>query len=125
MLPQGMAQAVVEPPRNPDECIFARMSANYTADLRTTVEPCVFGGDPDCTQCGCSISTALHWIAVKKFAGVLRAAWYARPWVWGRRFGGSRGKPAPPDGSRPGPGWCKLDPRPKPLTALHEQARVY
>jgi MoaA/NifB/PqqE/SkfB family radical SAM enzyme len=70
MLPVGMAQAVIEPPQSPDQCIFAKMSANYTADLRTVVEPCVFGGDPDCSQCGCSISTALHWIGAKNLAGV-------------------------------------------------------
>lgn len=70
MLPEGMEQALVEPPRNPQECIFARMSANYTADLRTVVEPCVFGGDPECAECGCSISTGLHWIGAKRLAGV-------------------------------------------------------
>jgi MoaA/NifB/PqqE/SkfB family radical SAM enzyme len=70
MLPEGMMQALVAPPRSPDECIFAKMSANYTADLHTRVEPCVFGGDPDCSQCGCSISTGLHWIGGKRLAGV-------------------------------------------------------
>ena len=65
-----MMQALVSPPRSPDQCIFAKMSVNYTADLRTTVEPCVFGGDPDCSQCGCSTSTALHWIGGKKLAGM-------------------------------------------------------
>jgi MoaA/NifB/PqqE/SkfB family radical SAM enzyme len=70
MLPQGMSQAVVRPPESPQDCIFARMSANYTADLHTRVEPCVFGGDPDCSECGCSISTALHWIGGRKVAGV-------------------------------------------------------
>jgi len=70
MLPAGMLQAVIEPPASPRDCTFAKMSANYTADLLTVVEPCVFGGDPDCSQCGCSISTALHWIGGKKLAGV-------------------------------------------------------
>jgi hypothetical protein len=58
----GMAQAIVNPPKSPSECAFARVSASYTANLRTRVEPCVFGGNPDCSQCGCSISSALHWI---------------------------------------------------------------
>ena len=72
LLPGGMAQAFVHPPASPAECIFARMSVNYTADLHSNVEPCVFGGDPDCSQCGCSISAGLHWIGGLKAAGPLR-----------------------------------------------------
>ncbi|HVI10384.1 MAG TPA: hypothetical protein VND65_18995, partial [Candidatus Binatia bacterium] len=72
LLPQGMAQAFVKPPSSPQDCLFAKMSANYSADLNTRVEPCVFGGTPDCTQCGCSISSALHWIKETKVAGPLR-----------------------------------------------------
>jgi hypothetical protein len=48
------------------------MSANYSADLQTRVEPCVFGGNPDCSQCGCAISSGLHWIRGVKFAGPLK-----------------------------------------------------
>ena len=58
----GVAQAYVEPPPNPRECTFAKMSVNYTADLKTRVEPCIFGGDPDCSQCGCAVSAAFHWM---------------------------------------------------------------
>lgn len=72
LLPEGMGKAFVSPPRNPDGCLFSKMSLNYSADLRTHVEPCVFGGTPDCSQCGCSISSALHWIRDVKIAGPLR-----------------------------------------------------
>jgi len=72
LIPQGMARAFVNPPQNPQSCLFAKMSANYSADLKTHVEPCVFGGTPDCSQCGCSISSALHWIQNAKVAGPLR-----------------------------------------------------
>jgi len=72
MLPEGMVRAFVEPPESPAQCLFSKMSVNYTADLKTKVEPCVFGGDPDCTQCGCSISAGLHWIGGLKIAGPLR-----------------------------------------------------
>jgi hypothetical protein len=48
------------------------MSANYSADLKTRVEPCVFGGAPDCSQCGCAISGALHWIRTVKVVGPLK-----------------------------------------------------
>jgi MoaA/NifB/PqqE/SkfB family radical SAM enzyme len=62
LAPEGYARAFVSPPESPADCIFSRMSVNYTADLKTRIEPCVFGGDPDCSQCGCSASAALHWI---------------------------------------------------------------
>src|SRR5215469_4726353 len=58
----GIAQAIVSPPQNPRACLFARMSVNYSADLATRVEPCVFGGNPDCSQCGCASSIGLHWL---------------------------------------------------------------
>ena len=72
LLPEGMARAFLNPPKNPQDCLFAKMSTNFSADLRTRVEPCVFGGNPDCSQCGCSISSALHWIRDVKVAGPLR-----------------------------------------------------
>jgi organic radical activating enzyme len=72
LIPEGMARAFVNPPNGPDDCLFAKMSKNYSADLRSHVEPCVFGGNPDCTQCGCSISSALHWIRDIRIAGPLK-----------------------------------------------------
>jgi hypothetical protein len=68
----GMGEALVHPPKNPGDCVFARMSANYSADLKTRVEPCVFGGTPDCSQCGCAISSGLHWIRTIRLAGPLK-----------------------------------------------------
>lgn len=72
LVPEGMARAFVKPPKSPEDCLFSKMSMNYSADLRTRVEPCVFGGNPDCSQCGCSISSALHWIRDVKVAGPLK-----------------------------------------------------
>jgi hypothetical protein len=72
MLPEGMARAFSDPPQSPNQCLFAKMSVDYTADLKTNVEPCVFGGDPDCSRCGCSISAGLHWIGGIKVAGPLK-----------------------------------------------------
>lgn len=68
----GIAQAFLRPPRDPADCLFAKMSANYSADLQTRVEPCVFGGTPDCSQCGCMASAGLHWIRGLKVAGPLK-----------------------------------------------------
>lgn len=73
LTPQGYAQALLHPPASPSECGFSRLSKNYSADLTTRVEPCVFGGDPDCSQCGCSASAATHWIEGIRVAGPLRA----------------------------------------------------
>jgi MoaA/NifB/PqqE/SkfB family radical SAM enzyme len=66
---EGLAKAFLHPPKNPDDCLFAKMSANYSADFKTRVEPCVFGGTPDCSQCGCAASIGLHWVRGAKVAG--------------------------------------------------------
>ena len=68
----GIARAWVAPPADPQSCLFSKMSVNYSADLKTRVEPCVFGGTPDCRQCGCSISSALHWIKDIQVAGPVK-----------------------------------------------------
>lgn len=69
---EGLAQAFLRPPTNPSDCLFAQMSANYSADLETRVEPCVFGGNPDCSQCGCAVSSGLHWIRGINVAGPVK-----------------------------------------------------
>ena len=68
----GIARALEKPPENPQHCLFSKMSVNYSADLRTRVEPCVFGGTPDCSQCGCAISSGLHWLKSIHLAGPLK-----------------------------------------------------
>ncbi len=67
-----LAKALLRPPESPDDCLFAKMSANYSADLRSRVEPCVFGGSPDCSQCGCAISSGLHWIRSLQVVGPMK-----------------------------------------------------
>ena len=47
------------PPNSPDECIFAQTTQVISADLKTRVTPCQFGGKPDCSQCGCMASMGL------------------------------------------------------------------
>lgn len=72
LMNDGIARALLHPPENPNDCLFAKMSANYSADLETRVEPCVFGGTPNCSECGCMASSGLHWIRTEKVAGPLR-----------------------------------------------------
>jgi MoaA/NifB/PqqE/SkfB family radical SAM enzyme len=69
---EGLAEAFLHPPKSPDDCLFAKMSANYSADFETRVEPCVFGGAPDCSQCGCAASSGLHWVRGMKVAGPVK-----------------------------------------------------
>lgn len=66
------ARSLLHPPQSPRQCTFSRLSRNYSADLTSRVEPCVFGGDPDCSQCGCSASAAAHSVAQHSLAGLLR-----------------------------------------------------
>jgi hypothetical protein len=66
-------KAFVEPPSDPSKCLFSKLSVNYTADLRTRVEPCVFGGNPSCADCGCSISMGMHWLGDTRIVAGLRA----------------------------------------------------
>ena len=57
--PRLLAEGYRNPPKSPADCIFARTTLNYTADLKSMVTPCQFGGTPDCSQCGCMASGGL------------------------------------------------------------------
>jgi MoaA/NifB/PqqE/SkfB family radical SAM enzyme len=71
ILPDGAIAAMASPPASPSVCTFSKLSVNYSADLKTRVEPCFFGGTPDCSQCGCAISTGLHWLHQRPLAAGL------------------------------------------------------
>lgn len=73
MTPEGYARALLHPPASPRDCTFSRLSKNYSADLSTRVEPCVLGGDPDCSRCGCSASAASHSVSEYRVVGPLKA----------------------------------------------------
>jgi MoaA/NifB/PqqE/SkfB family radical SAM enzyme len=70
---EGLMEVFLAPPSNPSGCLFSKLSLNYTADLRTRVEPCVFGGSPNCAECGCSMSMGMHWLSEYKLVAGLRA----------------------------------------------------
>lgn len=59
------------PPKSPDQCIFARTTLSITADLQGRITPCQFGGNPDCSQCGCIASAGLQSIGNYQLMGVL------------------------------------------------------
>ena len=70
---EGVIREMLTPPTNPRECIFARTTTTVSADLTTRITPCQFGGEPDCSQCGCVASMGLAWIGHYHVAGPLTA----------------------------------------------------
>ncbi len=72
-MPEIVLREIATPPRNPSECIFARTTHTVSADLKTKITPCQFGGDPDCEQCGCVASMGLAAVGHYKVAGSLTA----------------------------------------------------
>lgn len=56
---KGTIREFAHPPASPKECIFARTTHVISADLKTQVTPCQFGGNPDCSRCGCMASMGL------------------------------------------------------------------
>jgi len=74
LMTEGIARAFETPPASPADCTFSKLSVNYSADLKHQIEPCFYGGQPDCSQCGCAVTAGLHWIGNKKLVGPLRAS---------------------------------------------------
>jgi sulfatase maturation enzyme AslB (radical SAM superfamily) len=72
-MPDAVIAEIEKPPRNPSECIFARTTATFSADLKTAITPCQFGGDPDCEQCDCIASTGLAAVGHHRVLGPLTA----------------------------------------------------
>ena len=72
-LPRLVVEGYRNPPKSPEDCIFARTTLNYTANLENKVVPCQFGGTPDCSQCGCIASAALAAIGEYKVFGAIPA----------------------------------------------------
>jgi MoaA/NifB/PqqE/SkfB family radical SAM enzyme len=72
-MPEGLIQEMAFPPRNPEECIFARTTETISADLKTRIIPCQFGGYPDCQQCGCIASMGLAAVGHYRVLGPLTA----------------------------------------------------
>jgi MoaA/NifB/PqqE/SkfB family radical SAM enzyme len=70
-LPRSVLDGFLHPPRSPQECVFAQTTSCLSADLATRIEPCQFGGDPVCTECGCIASAGFASIARYRLAGVI------------------------------------------------------
>src|SRR4029450_1018975 len=70
-VPQSVLDVYANPPQSPSECVFAQTTLNVSADLRTSITPCVFGGAPDCANCGCLASAGLAAVARHRIMGVI------------------------------------------------------
>lgn len=70
---EGLIRHFQRPPASPEKCIFAQTTATLSADLKSRIEPCQFGGDPDCSQCGCMASAGLARVGTVKVAGPITA----------------------------------------------------
>ena len=68
---EGVIRQFASPPKAPEDCVFALTTRTLSADLRTEVTPCQFGGDPDCGSCGCIASMGLAAVAEHKLAGIV------------------------------------------------------
>jgi MoaA/NifB/PqqE/SkfB family radical SAM enzyme len=70
-----MSEALIRqfetPPQSPRDCIFAQTTETISADLKTKIVPCQFGGNPDCSSCGCMASMGLAAIGEHRLAGVV------------------------------------------------------
>lgn len=68
-LPDEVIEGFLNPPSSPEECLFARTTLSVTADLKSQITPCQFGGNPDCSQCGCLASAGMKAVSDHRLLG--------------------------------------------------------
>ncbi len=68
---EGTIRQFAKPPTRPQECVFALITHTLSADLKTKVTPCQYGGNPDCGSCGCLASIGLAAVAEHKIGGLV------------------------------------------------------
>ena len=70
-MPEGLIRQFANPPHSPEECVFAMTTQTLSADLKTKVTPCQYGGNPDCSVCGCIASMGLAAVAAHSLGGII------------------------------------------------------
>jgi organic radical activating enzyme len=70
-MPEGMIRQFATPPHSPTDCVFALTTQTLSADLKTKIVPCQFGGNPDCSACGCVASMGLAAVAAHRLGGIV------------------------------------------------------
>jgi MoaA/NifB/PqqE/SkfB family radical SAM enzyme len=68
---EGLIRQFSTPPASPKDCVFALTTKTISADLKTEITPCQFGGTPDCASCGCVASMGLAAVAAHKLGSVI------------------------------------------------------
>jgi MoaA/NifB/PqqE/SkfB family radical SAM enzyme len=71
-MPEGLIGKYAVPPQTPLDCVFAQTTTCVSADFEHRITPCQFGGNPDCSQCGCIASAGLAAVAAHRLPGGLR-----------------------------------------------------
>lgn len=97
-MPEGMIRQFVRPPHSPRDCVFALTTQTLSADLKTKIVPCQFGGNPDCGSCGCVASMGMAAIAAHKLGGIIPVGAIFKASIKIGQIGRTRSKPtaAPP-----------------------------
>ncbi len=70
-MPERLIRQFASPPQGPSDCVFAQTTQTLSADLKTKIVPCQFGGNPDCASCGCIASMGLAAVAAHKLGGII------------------------------------------------------
>jgi hypothetical protein len=70
-MPEALIRQFFSPPQTPKDCVFALTTRTLSADLKTEITPCQFGGRPDCESCGCIASMGLASVAAHKLGGII------------------------------------------------------
>lgn len=70
-MPAELIRQFTTPPQSPSECVFALTTQTLSADLKTRITPCQFGGNPDCHSCGCIASMGLAAVAAHRLGGLI------------------------------------------------------
>jgi MoaA/NifB/PqqE/SkfB family radical SAM enzyme len=70
-MPEVLIREFSTPPRTPKDCIFAQTTKTLSADLKTEITPCQFGGNPACASCGCMASMGLASVGAHKLGGLI------------------------------------------------------
>ncbi len=94
-MPVELIRQFSKPPASPADCVFALTTGVLSADLQTRVVPCQFGGNPDCSSCGCIASMGLAAVAAHKLGGVIPVGAIFKASVKIGRARAARATPAP------------------------------
>ncbi|MBI3048426.1 MAG: radical SAM protein [Acidobacteria bacterium] len=65
----GMLNVYAQPPQSPQDCVFAQTTECLSSDFERRITPCQFGGNPDCSNCGCIASAGLEAIGRHRLTG--------------------------------------------------------